>query len=393
MQKSFHGRRRGFKSHAARRPRQAFAKQNLHRNQFIKAAKPVTATEYTPKHQFGDFAVHALLHQNIAAKGFVTPSPIQDQAIPIALTGKDVVGIANTGTGKTAAFAIPVLHALIQQKGDKALIIAPTRELAQQIDQECREIGKGTRLRGALLIGGTNMMPQIRALRTNPHVVIGTPGRIKDHAERGNLNLSQFNIVVLDEVDRMLDMGFIGDIRHLLGLLNTQRQSLFFSATLDSKIKTLIDTFLNDPEYISVKTGDTSDSVDQDVVEFGGTTEKMQKLHDILNWDTVAKALVFDETKRGVERLHKELLVRGFAVDSLHGGKTQGQRQRALDRFKNGQVAILVATDVAARGIDVDNVTHVINFSVPSTYDDYVHRIGRAGRAGKTGQALTFIER
>ncbi len=389
---SYHtGRNRHMSHSRGPAPKRAFAKQTIHFSQFIKPARVVEVKPYAPKHQFADFDIHDLLKKNIENKGFVTPSHIQDQAIPHALAGKDVVGIANTGTGKTAAFAIPALHQLLLFEGVKALIIAPTRELAQQIEEEIRSLAKNSGLSGALLIGGASMGAQISELRRKPRIVIGTPGRIKDHVQRELLDLSDFNIVVLDEVDRMLDMGFIGDIRMLLGRLNQQRQSLFFSATMDKKIELLIQSFTNNPITISVKTGETSDNVAQDVVRYAAGENKMEKLHDVLIQTGVSKALVFDDTKRSVERLSKELVSRGFAADSLHGGKTQGQRQRALNRFRKNEVNILVATDVAARGIDVADITHVINYSVPGSYEDYVHRIGRAGRAGKAGHALTFV--
>jgi ATP-dependent RNA helicase RhlE len=287
---------------------------------------------------------------------------------------------------------LPALHQLMTFADSRALIVAPTRELAQQIEQECRSIAKGSGLRGALLIGGSAMGPQLRDLRAKPRIVIGTPGRIKDHQRQGTLDLSNFNIIVLDEVDRMLDMGFVDDVREILNSLAAERQSFFFSATLDTRVKNLIHTFANDPVTISLKVGETVDSVNQDVVRYAGNMEKMQKLHDILIDHGVEKAIVFDETQRSVERLSNELIARGFEADAIHGGKSQGQRQRALDKFKSNKVKILVATDVAARGIDVKDITHVINYGMPQSYDDYVHRIGRAGRAGKTGHALTFIQ-
>jgi ATP-dependent RNA helicase RhlE len=367
------------------------SKQRIHPSKFIRAARPVAEIAYEPIHQFSDFAVNDLLKTNIAAKGYVMPSEIQDQSIQHVLDGKDVVGIANTGTGKTAAFALPVLHRLMNDPTAKALIIAPTRELAQQIEAECHSFAKKSGLYAALLIGGANMMPQIRELRANPQLVIGTPGRIKDHVERANLNLGEFNVVVLDEMDRMLDMGFIDDIRYLVDQLGRPRQSLFFSATMEKTIEQLIQTFLNEPVTISVRHGDTSDNVTQDVVPYKDGHEKIEKLHDLLNQEEVAKVLVFDETQRDVERLAQTLETRGFRVDALHGGKTQGQRQRALKRFRNNDVTILVATDVAARGIDIVDITHVVNYSTPQTYEDYVHRIGRAGRAGRVGNALTFV--
>ncbi len=386
---------RSFGGRSSSRPtKKKFSKQYINPSRFIRAAVAVQDVEtYVPLHAFADFAIEPLLHQNLQAKDYITPSPIQDQTIPLGLAGHDIVGIANTGTGKTAAFAIPTLHRLLTEPDAKALIIAPTRELAQQIEEECRSLAKGSGLFRAVLIGGEAIGPQLRDLRDKPSIVIGTPGRIKDHMERGTLDLSSFNIITLDEVDRMLDMGFITDIRFILDNLAEKRQSFFFSATLDSKIEELIRTFLDNPIVISVKTGETSDSVDQDVVRYGSDHEKIEKLHDILNQEVVGKTLVFDDTQRSVERLSEELLARGFKADSIHGGKTQGQRQRALKHFKESKLTVLVATDVAARGIDISDVTHVINYSTPQTYDDYVHRIGRAGRAGRMGYALTFVGR
>lgn len=383
-------------SYGARRPsnnRNRNKKQYIHPAKFIKAAKPASTEVYIPTHNFADFDIHPLLKNNIAAKGYVIPSPIQDQAIPPALSGKDVIGIANTGTGKTGAFAIPVLQRLILDKNSRAIMIAPTRELALQIEDECKSFARRSGLDGVVLIGGSPMGKQLRGLRSRPNVVIGTPGRIKDHLERGSLDLSNFNIVVLDEVDRMVDMGFINDIRLILGNVAQSRQSLFFSATIDSKINALIQTFMDSPVSVSVKQGDTSDNVEQNIVHFNASSEKISKLHDLLIGGGVKKALVFDDTQRSVERLSKELIARGFKADAIHGGKTQGHRQRTLNHFRDNNITVLVATDVAARGIDVADITHVINYSTPSTYDDYIHRIGRAGRAGKTGNALTFVER
>lgn len=392
------GARRSMSAYHARPSRSASrgkknAKQYIHPSKFVKAATVVTEVEeYVPMHAFADFDLHPLLKKNIADKGYVTPSPIQDQTIPHGLNGHDVVGIANTGTGKTAAFALPTLNRLLSEPHARALIIAPTRELAQQIEEECRSIAKSSGLFRAVLIGGSSMGEQLRDLRSIPSIVIGTPGRIKDHLERGSLDLSTFNIITLDEVDRMLDMGFINDIRTILSQLAEDRQSFFFSATMDPKIRELINTFISDPVVVSVKTGETSDNVHQDIVRYNDSSEKIEKLHEILIHENVGKTLVFDDTQRSVERLSKTLQERGFKADSIHGGKTQGQRSRALKQFKESKLNVLVATDVAARGIDISDVTHVINFSQPQTYDDYVHRIGRAGRAGRTGYALTFID-
>lgn len=365
--------------------------QYINPARFVKAANPTNSEEYSSKHSFADFAVVELLKTNLSQKGYTTPTPIQDQTIPVALSGKDVIGIANTGTGKTAAFGIPVLNQLIKDRDSKVLVIAPTRELAKQIEDEFRWMARSSGLFSVLLIGGSAMVPQLRGLRENPRIVIGTPGRIKDHIERRTLRLASFNLVVLDEVDRMLDMGFVHDVRSILSEVSSNRQSYFFSATVDGKVSDLIQTFAKDPVSISVKSGETGENIHQNVVNYVSSGDKTDKLHGILSSPEARKVLVFDETKRSVDRLSRTLVEHGFSADSIHGGKSQGQRQRALNRFKANEISILVATDVAARGIDVSDITHVINFSMPRTYEDYVHRIGRAGRAGRVGHALTFV--
>lgn len=367
------------------------AGQYIDPQRFVARATSVQATAYTPTYNFSDFALNDLLKANLAAKGYTTPTPIQDQAIPAGLAGQDIIGLAGTGTGKTAAFALPVLQRLTTDRTAAALIVAPTRELAEQIHQECRVLAKGSGLFGALLIGGTGMGTQLRDLRDRPRIVIGTPGRIKDHLQRKTLRLDNFSVAVLDEVDRMLDMGFVHDVRDILSHMRAERQSFFFSATMDSRVRNLIETFTHDPVTIAIKASSASENVNQDVVRFHSPAHKIDQLHDILVKTEVSKAIIFDETQRSVERLAKELLERGFAVDAIHGGKNQSQRQRALNKFKGNEVAVLVATDVAARGLDVDNITHVINYSLPKAYDDYIHRIGRTGRAGNIGQALTFV--
>ena len=370
--------------------RRGSKKDYIDPSRFIKAARPAQVEPYTARHTFEDFAVNELIRQNLKKMGFAKPSPIQDKTIPYALAGKDIIGIADTGTGKTAAFAIPLLQAVMTST-TRALVVAPTRELAQQIDNELRLIARGGNLRSTVLIGGTSMGPQLRDLRNRPQIVIGTPGRIKDHLNRGSLRLDSFSFVVLDEVDRMLDMGFVADMQTILGHLNTQRQSLFFSATLDQRVNDLIAGFAQDPMIVSIKTGDTSENVHQDVVRVSHDSEKIDKLHDLLISGELRKVIIFDDTKRSVEKLSVELTGRGFKVNAIHGGKSQGQRQRALAKFRQNEVNVLVATDVAARGIDVADITHVINYSTPNSYADYVHRIGRTGRAGNIGHALTFI--
>lgn len=399
--KKYSGRRAGGNFHTSSRSRYGGPKNTNRRgpkkdyinpSRFIKAARPVQADAYTAQNSFDDFAVNTLIKQNLKNKGFTEPSPIQDKTIPHALSGRDVIGIADTGTGKTAAFAIPLLNAAMLSDA-RALIVAPTRELAQQIDEEFRSIAKGSNLSGAILIGGAGMGAQLRELRHRPQIVVGTPGRIKDHVERGSLKLAGFTKVVLDEVDRMLDMGFVNDVQDILSKLHPQRQSLFFSATLDKRVNALIETFSNDPITISIKNGDTSDNVHQDVVYVNQDAHKLDKLHDLLISGDIEKVIIFDDTQRSVEKLSNALLERGFKADAIHGGKSQGQRQRSLAKFKRSEVQILVATDVAARGIDVSDITHVVNYSTPNSYSDYVHRIGRAGRAGNIGYALTFVKK
>ncbi len=367
--------------------------QTIDPSRFVKSARPVEQTVYVPKHVFGDFALDDLLKRNLVARDYQTPTQIQDESIDLALAGNDIIGIANTGTGKTAAFLLPLLHKLITNRGQRALIIAPTRELALQIEQESRLFAKGSGLYGVLLIGGVPIGPQLRDLRSNPEVIIGTPGRIKDHIERGTLALGNVSTVVLDEVDRMLDMGFIVDIRTILSKLPQEKQSLFFSATMSPTIEALIQTFTHSPVSVSVKTAETSDNVEQSVMHYGGSSEKIEMLQELLIQKHVNKALIFSGTKRSVERLSEELSKRGFTVDAMHGNKSQGQRQRALAKFRDNHIQVLVATDVAARGIDVDGISHVINFDIPQSYDDYTHRIGRAGRGNNTGFAITFVNR
>jgi len=338
-----------------------------------------------------DFNIDPRIKHNIGQKGYATPTPIQDKAIPHILLGRDIVGIANTGTGKTGAFLIPLLDKVVKNRKERILIMIPTRELALQIDEEYRGFSHGSGLLSACVVGGANINPQIRRLRDDPYFVIGTPGRIKDLIERRVLDLSKFRTVVLDEADRMLDMGFIHDMRKILSLVSRERQTLFFSATLSRDIEKLIGDFLKDPVRISVKTGDTAKTVEQDVVRLQGKN-KIDVLHDLLTQPEFSRVLVFGRTKHGVEKLAKHLTQRGFKAESIHGNKNQSRRQRALALFKDAHVQVLVATDVAARGIDVEDVSHVINYDIPTTYEDYVHRIGRTGRAGKRGKALTFIE-
>lgn len=356
-----------------------------------KAAPTETQEEYISTHRFSDFKIDAKLKENIFAKGYENPTPIQDQAIPHILDGKDVVGIANTGTGKTASFLIPLIDKVINHRKSKILIIVPTRELAGQIHEELIIFTRGLHINSALCIGGASINVQISHLRKQPNFVIGTPGRLKDLNQRKVLNFRHFSAIVLDEVDRMLDMGFIADIRYIVNLLAENRHSIFLSATINDTAKDIMKSFLNEPVFIRIKSKQTSNNIDQDVIKTNGS-QKIELLHDLLNENGFDKVLIFGRTKRGIEKLSKQLGKRGFNVASIHGDKSQAQRQRALQQFQGNHVQALLATDVASRGLDIDDVTHVINYDLPDSYDDYVHRIGRTGRANKTGVALSFVE-
>ena len=363
-------------------------------NRFIHKATPIVdVVTYVPEHSFADFDINAQLKAGIIGKGYVTPTPIQDKAIPHVLDGKDVLGIANTGTGKTAAFLIPLINKVLSDRAQQVLIVVPTRELAIQIQSELRGFtGTAMKIFSVCCVGGTSIVPQIRELKYHNEFIIGTPGRLKDLIDRRLIDLSKFQTIVLDEADRMLDMGFVGDMRFLVAGMPKEKQTLFFSATLSTEIEKLVHEFLNNPVRISVKTGDTSKNVDQDVIRVGRGEDKLEALHKLLSQKEFGKVLIFGRTKHGVERLSEMLTKKGYKAESIHGNKTHVNRQRALAKFKDNHSQILVATDVAARGLDIADVTHVINFDLPATYEDYVHRIGRTGRGDKQGKALTFIE-
>ena len=351
----------------------------------------IKPTAYTPKLKFEDFSVSPQIKRNIANKNYISPTPIQDQAIPAILAGKDVIGIANTGTGKTAAFLVPLIDKVFRDKSEKVLIITPTRELAVQINEQLHEFANGLGIYSALCIGGTSMSRQRSELLRNPHFVIGTPGRIRDLLGQGCLNLSRFGNVVLDEADRMVDIGFIGDIKYFISLLPAPRQSLFFSATISGKVRGIIASFVTNPVTISVKESATVENIKQEIVRVSESEQKVDKLQDLLTQEGFHKVLIFGRTKRGVQRLTNELTDRGFKAGVIHSNKSQSQRQKTLDSFRNNQIRILLATDVASRGLDIEDVSHVINYDMPASYDDYIHRIGRTGRANKRGTALTFV--
>lgn len=351
----------------------------------------IIENEFVPTHCFSDFPIVDQLKRNIARVGYTKPTPIQDQIIPHILAGKDVVGIANTGTGKTAAFLIPLVNKAFFDRFQKVLIITPTRELAVQIRDDLNGFAIGMNIDSVLCIGGVGIGPQIQRLRRNPQFVIGTPGRLKDLERTRNINFGNFNNIVLDEVDRMLDIGFVLEIKHIVSCLAQKRHSLFFSATVSGNVQDIIRSFLTNPITVSVKAKDSVDGIHQDVVKTNGKP-KIEVLHDLLIKSEFTKVLVFGRTKHGMEKLSRDLNLRGFKVAAIHGNKSQSQRQRALNDFKNNLVQILLATNIASRGLDIDNVSHVINYDLPESYENYIHRIGRTGRANKLGTALTFVD-
>lgn len=355
------------------------------------ASTPLLDEVFVPQYAFSDFKLSSSILRSIKQKGYFKPTPIQDKIIPLILQGKDVVGLSNTGTGKTAAFLIPLVEKVSKNPNEQILIVTPTRELAQQIQQDLWSITKNMRIYSVICVGGEYIGAQIRRLKSKNNFIIGTPGRLIDLVKRGPLKLDGVHTVVLDEADRMLDMGFINDIRFLMTRLPKERQTLCFSATMSKTIEVLVHDFLKDPIIISVKKAEIPENIEQDIVRVRGSN-KVDVLHDLLQRREFKKVLVFGRTKHGVEKLSRILMRRGVKIESIHSNKTQAQRKRALLNFKQNRVQALVATDVAARGLDIDSVTHVINYDIPGTYDDYIHRIGRTGRGTKRGKAITFVD-
>lgn len=346
---------------------------------------------------FEELGLSADLLRAVREQGYTQASPVQAQAIPAVLNGGDLLAGAQTGTGKTAAFSLPVLHLLSQAPAPKgfrpvrALILTPTRELASQVEESIRNYGKYTRLYSMAVFGGVKIGPQINKLRRGVDIVVATPGRLLDLVDQREIDLSKVEVLVLDEADRMLDMGFIPAIRRIVRLLPEQRQSLFFSATYSSEIKKLADTILHSPVSIEVAQRNTAaETVSQRIhpVDSPRKRELLSELIGAGNWQQV---LVFTRTKRGADRLSRQLTSDGLVSTAIHGDKSQGARNKALSDFKRGKARVLVATDVAARGIDIDHLPFVVNFDLPMVAEDYVHRIGRTGRAGKSGEAISLV--
>ena len=350
---------------------------------------------YEAQHRFLDFDIHKRLKKQIAKRGYKTPTEIQDKAIPHILEHHDLIGLAGTGTGKTAAFLVPIIHQLIESpKNLHALVVTPTRELANQINDEFVALTRGMKLFATTLIGGTSVNKSVRELRRNNHVIIGTPGRLIDMAERGALKMSAFQVLVLDEFDRMLDMGFSEDVKKINDQMAGKEQTLLFSATIDPSQKSLIGSFTDEPVEVKAGKGPQfTKAIAQDVVRIPEGKKKMEVLTELVaeEIENGEKIILFCETKRKSDEVMRALRLSKVRADVIHGDKTQAFREKVLRKFKKGATQVLVATDVVARGIDVSDVTLVINNEPPQSYNDYIHRIGRTGRAGKTGRALTLI--
>jgi len=344
---------------------------------------------------FNSLGLSAELLRAVAAQGYQRPTPIQAQAIPAVLAGRDVLAGAQTGTGKTAAFTLPMLQQLAAQRSrrclPRALVLTPTRELAAQVAQSVRDYGQNLPLRAMQIFGGVGMGPQVEQLRRGVDIVVATPGRLLDHAGQGSIDLSAVELLVLDEADRMLDMGFIHDIRRILRLLPSQRQNLLFSATYSREIEQLANGLLRDPERIAVAPRNTAAETVNQLVHPVARTQKRALLSRLIHSGGWSQVLIFTRTKHGANRLAQQLEQDGITAAAIHGNKSQGARTRALAGFKDGDVRALVATDIAARGLDIDRLPHVVNFDLPQVPEDYVHRIGRTGRAGADGTAVSLV--
>jgi len=369
-------------------------KSNLNPNLLVKKATAVALKNYKSDRLITDLPISPNLKECLVTKGFKRPTEIQDRTLEALLEKRDLLGIAQTGTGKTGAFLVPIIEQLLDHKQKNfALVMVPTRELATQVEEEFQSMSKGLGIYSACFIGGTNINQDIKKLHKANHVIIGTPGRLLDLHNRKNLDFGRFNTLVLDEFDRMLDMGFVHDVKRIIGSMHKRKHTLLFSATLDKTQEALIVDILHNHVTVKVSSGDTTgDHIDQDIIRLKQGEDKFDILKGMLDNKEFQKVLLFEETKHKANRLCQKLNKVGVSADQIHGNKSQNARQRALNSFKQGKIRVLVATDVAARGIDVSDVTHVINYQVPMTFDSYIHRIGRTGRAGKTGTAFTFVE-
>ncbi|HQW69152.1 MAG TPA: DEAD/DEAH box helicase [Flavobacterium sp.] len=346
---------------------------------------------------FEDLSLSKSIQRAVFEEGYTSPTPIQEKAIPFILAGKDLVGCAQTGTGKTAAFAIPIIHNLHRMVGSskkakeiRCLVVTPTRELAVQIGESFDTYGKYTNLRQLTIFGGVSQVPQVDQLKKGVDILIATPGRLLDLHKQGFVNFDSLHYLVLDESDLMLDMGFINDVRKIVKLVPTNRQTLLFSATMPMAIRELADTFLNKPEYVSVTPVSSTAEIIEQQIYFVDKSDKRGLLYHLIRNENLSNVLVFVRTKHGADNVVKALKKHGVNAEAIHGDKSQNARQRVLDSFKNKEITVLVATDIAARGIDIESLPYVINFDLPNIPETYVHRIGRTGRAGNGGISISF---
>ncbi|WP_319227213.1 DEAD/DEAH box helicase [Draconibacterium orientale] len=358
----------------------------------VKQAVKVETVPFIAEQTFEEMPLSETLKNNIRMKGYIEPTEIQQKSINDLIAGRNMIGIAATGTGKTGAFLIPVIEKMLADNTTTCLVVVPTRELAQQVEDEFKSLTRGHKLFSACFIGGTSVNTDMGKARRKQNLIVGTPGRLNDLTSRGTLRLGNTPILVLDEFDRMLDMGFINDIKKIIALMKNRKQTMLFSATYEKVQQNLIKQFVQNPVRINVsRLNNAADTVEQDIIRVGDNENKFQVLYNLLNGDGFEKVILFAETKRNVDKISQQLRKVGINSDVIHGNKSQNYRTKAIRMFKMGKTRVLVATDVAARGIDVDGVTHVINYQLPQTMDSYIHRIGRTGRAGKKGMAYTFV--
>ena len=361
----------------------------------------VSSNESTTQSSFNQLGLAEPILRSVIEQGYTTPTPIQAQAIPIVLSGRDLLGAAQTGTGKTAGFTLPMLHRLSTQAAPapgkdryrpvRALILTPTRELCAQVQESVRNYGKHVKLSSTCIYGGVGFMPQVQALRRGVDIAVATPGRLLDHVQQRTVDLRKIEILVLDEADRMLDMGFIPDMRKIISLLPKERQTLLFSATFSEEIRSLARDFQRDPVTVEVARRNAPIELVTQVVHPVDKDKKKALLAHLVQSNHWKQVLVFTKTKHGANRLSEQLNKDGIDSDAIHGNKSQPQRMRALKRFKDNELQVLVATDIAARGIDIDSLPHVVNYDLPNVAEDYVHRIGRTGRAGIEGDAVSLV--
>ncbi|WP_163325771.1 DEAD/DEAH box helicase [Draconibacterium mangrovi] len=368
------------------------AVSTINPNLLVKQAVSVETAPFVAEQSFSEMPLSDSLKNNIRLKGYTEPTEIQQKSINDLIAGRNMIGIAATGTGKTGAFLIPVIEKMLADDTTTCLVVVPTRELAQQVEDEFKSLTRGHKLFSACFIGGTSVNTDMGKARRKQNLIVGTPGRLNDLTSRGTLRLGNTPILVLDEFDRMLDMGFINDIKKIIALMKNRKQTMLFSATYEKAQQNLIKQFVQNPVRINISSlNNAADTVEQDIIRVGVNENKFEVLYNLLSGEGFERVILFAETKRNVDKISQQLRKVGINSDVIHGNKSQNYRTKAIRLFKMGKTRVLVATDVAARGIDVDGVTHVINYQLPQTMDSYIHRIGRTGRAGKKGMAYTFV--